>query len=189
MEFDPKVALASAMKTFWKHGYEATSTRDLMTAMGLSKSSLYQTFESKRQLYIQCLEFYCKSSVERQRRKLAGSNPGKQFLIDFFRGYLDTVFDEEMPKGCLLVNTACEFGGNDIELTSLVESKLENSRQMFQKAIEHAQSAGEIPEERNARDLSAFLMMNSFGLRAMGKLNIDRSVLEPIVDQVLAQLD
>lgn len=188
LEFDPEIALARAMETFWTKGYAATSTADLMAAMGISKSSLYQTFDSKRELFIRSLEYYCQHSIERQRRKLAGAEPGKQFLIELFRGFIDPN-REGVPKGCLLVNTACEFGGNDKELSSFIENRLEKSRQVFQQAIETAQAAGEIPGHKDARDLSGFLMVNSFGLRAMGKLNIDRSILEPVVDQVLSQLD
>ncbi|MCI0439370.1 MAG: TetR/AcrR family transcriptional regulator, partial [Chloroflexi bacterium] len=32
------------MHLFWSRGYEATSLRDLLQAMGLSKSSFYQAF-------------------------------------------------------------------------------------------------------------------------------------------------
>ena len=84
MEFDPEVALAKAMGVFWSQGYEATSTTDLMSAMGLSKSSLYQTFGSKRELFVRCLDHYSDNSSRRLREKLDDADSGKQFLIDFF---------------------------------------------------------------------------------------------------------
>ena len=187
MEFDPEVAIAQAMGVFWSQGYKATSTTDLMSAMDLSKSSLYQTFGSKRQLFLQCLEHYCQQSAERRRTILAGTKPGKQFLIDLFRRLINP--DRTKPPGCLLVNTACEFGGTDDELSSWVKSRLEGSRRLFQEAIERAQSAGEIPSDKDAQDLSEFLVMSVCGLRVMLKLNADHSALKPVVDQILAQLD
>ena len=50
LEFDPNAALEAAMHQFWSKGYEHTSLQDLVTAMNLSKSSLYQAFGSKQQL-------------------------------------------------------------------------------------------------------------------------------------------
>ena len=189
MEFDPDAALTKAMEVFWSQGYEGTSTANLMSAMGLSKSSLYQTFGSKRQLFIQCLEHYCQQSAERKRAKLAGAMPSKPFLIDLFRSLATTNKKGRTPKGCLLVNTACEFGDTDKELGSFVKSRLEKSRKMFQETIERAQRAGEIPCTKNAQHLSGLLMMSASGLQVMRKLNIDQSILESVVDQVLAQLD
>ena len=57
-EFDADGARDIAMQLFWSHGYDATSLSDLLLAMDLSKSSLYQTFESKLSLFELCLERY-----------------------------------------------------------------------------------------------------------------------------------
>ena len=46
-EFDANGARDIAMHLFWSQGYDATSLSDLLSAMGLSKSSFYQTFESE----------------------------------------------------------------------------------------------------------------------------------------------
>ena len=189
IEFDPETALDKAMILFWTQGYKTTSTTDLMNTMGLSKSSLYQSFGSKRELFIRCLNRYCQQSIEHQRSKLADVKPGKQYLIELFKNLININKNKDIPKGCMLVNTACEFGDIDKELSTFVESRLEMTRQMFQKVIEVGQSAGEIPNDKNAEHLSSLLVVSSFGLRVMAKLDIDRSVLEPIVDQILAQLD
>jgi TetR/AcrR family transcriptional repressor of nem operon len=50
-EFNVVVARDAAMQLFWTQGYEATSLNDLLSAMNLSKSSFYQTFESKHALF------------------------------------------------------------------------------------------------------------------------------------------
>ena len=43
-EFEPRQALEHAMGVFWTKGYEAASLADLIGAMGISKSSLYETY-------------------------------------------------------------------------------------------------------------------------------------------------
>ena len=49
-------ALEAAMQCFWRHGYEATSLRDLTGAMGLTAPSLYNSFGDKQQLFGRALE-------------------------------------------------------------------------------------------------------------------------------------
>ena len=50
-QFNEEQALEAAMEQFWAVGYEATSLQDLLRVMKLSKSSLYQTFGSKHDLF------------------------------------------------------------------------------------------------------------------------------------------
>ena len=71
----------------------------------------------------------------------------------------------------------------------MAESKLERIRQTHQDAIERAQAAGEIPADKDAQNLSEFLLMSLCGLRVMRKLGVDHSTLEGVVSQTLDRLD
>ncbi len=57
-EFSTDDALGQAMDVFWSKGYQATTLGDLTRAMGISKSSFYDTFGSKDALYLASLERY-----------------------------------------------------------------------------------------------------------------------------------
>ena len=57
-EFDELEALDQATKVFWTHGYNGTSLVDLTNAMGISKSSFYDTFGGKRDLYLKTLDYF-----------------------------------------------------------------------------------------------------------------------------------
>ena len=51
-EFDANDALEQAMQVFWDKGYQSTSLNALTRAMSISKSSFYEAFGSKHELYL-----------------------------------------------------------------------------------------------------------------------------------------
>ena len=57
-EFDEATALEAAMGCFWRHGYEATSMRELTASMGISGPSLYNAFGGKRAVFTAALARY-----------------------------------------------------------------------------------------------------------------------------------
>ncbi|WP_258571869.1 TetR/AcrR family transcriptional regulator [Actinomadura parmotrematis] len=46
------------MSAFWTAGYEATSTEDLCAVTGVGRSSLYNAFAGKRELFLRALRRY-----------------------------------------------------------------------------------------------------------------------------------
>jgi TetR/AcrR family transcriptional regulator, transcriptional repressor for nem operon len=51
-DFDEGEVLTRAMNLFWSRGYGATSMEDLVNALGISRSSLYDTYTDKHSLFI-----------------------------------------------------------------------------------------------------------------------------------------
>ncbi|MBT8130074.1 MAG: TetR/AcrR family transcriptional regulator, partial [Gammaproteobacteria bacterium] len=145
LEFDPNVALESAMHVFWRQGYEASSLQDLIGAMGLSKSSFYQAFEGKQALFKRCIQFYRQGLVDELQRKLNQTGSGKAFIQALFRDVANETTSPDGRRGCLLMNTASEFAQTDPEIAGLVSSSIQNLTQVFEKAIEQGQQQGDIP--------------------------------------------
>ncbi|MCP6423679.1 TetR/AcrR family transcriptional regulator, partial [Klebsiella pneumoniae] len=57
-EFETDEIADAAMQVFWRRGYAATSVQDLVDGTGLSRSSLYSTFQNKQGLYQKALQRY-----------------------------------------------------------------------------------------------------------------------------------
>ena len=57
-DFDENEVLTKAMHLFWSKGYNATSMEDLVSGLGISRSSLYDTYTDKHTLFIKALENY-----------------------------------------------------------------------------------------------------------------------------------
>ena len=64
-EFNADEALDRALHVFWTKGYAATSMQDLLDAMGLSKSSFYESFGSKHDAFMAALRRYGDREVAR----------------------------------------------------------------------------------------------------------------------------
>ncbi|MEL7378280.1 MAG: helix-turn-helix domain-containing protein, partial [Bacteroidota bacterium] len=62
--FNESEVLDKARDLFWERGYHATSISDLEKALGLSRSSLYNSFGGKRALYDLTLARYRDDSFD-----------------------------------------------------------------------------------------------------------------------------
>src|SRR5438874_6443287 len=111
--FSPEVAVQAARDEFWDHGYDGTSLADLERSMGISRSSLYATFGSKRALFVTAFERYIEDVltplVEAAEREPAGLDRIVSFFGDVRRTFLDR--PPTARRGCLLVNSMTELGG------------------------------------------------------------------------------
>ena len=56
--FNRDLVITQATEVFHDKGYNAASMQDLVDATGLNRSSIYNSFVSKLNLYIDCLEAY-----------------------------------------------------------------------------------------------------------------------------------
>jgi TetR/AcrR family transcriptional repressor of nem operon len=57
-DFDENEVLKKAVDIFWLKGYSATSMQDLVDGLGISRSSLYDTYGDKHTLFMKALESY-----------------------------------------------------------------------------------------------------------------------------------
>ncbi len=74
--FDYEEKLAVARELFWEKGYAATTLHNLVDALQLNRSSIYNTYGSKHALFIACLKSYTQLKLAEYRRAgQRGSSP------------------------------------------------------------------------------------------------------------------
>ena len=127
-EFDEQAAIAAATDRFWRFGYEATSIRDLSSAMGITGASLYNAFKSKRKLFSIALKQYKDQTVADRMARFESSLPPKQAIRAFFREIITRSCEDKSRKGCFLVNSALEVAPHDPAFGRIVEGILEDER-------------------------------------------------------------
>ena len=189
LEFDPDIALEAAMQLFWRKGYESSSLQDLLTAMGLSKSSFYQTFKSKHSLFRQAIAHYRTTLTDEMTTNLNESNSGKAFIEALFSHINSETVSPDERRGCLLMNTASEFAQTDPDIAALVTSSIDAITDVFELAVQQAQDQGDISTDKDARTLATYLVSSMSGLRNMVKAGADRETITRIATVTLAALD
>ncbi|MDQ1142393.1 TetR/AcrR family transcriptional regulator [Pedobacter agri] len=62
--FNEAEVLDRAMNLFWEKGYHATSAQDLVDGLGISRSSLYDTYGDKHSLFVMALKRYREERID-----------------------------------------------------------------------------------------------------------------------------
>ncbi|WP_063803612.1 TetR/AcrR family transcriptional regulator [Streptomyces silvensis] len=188
-QFDEDRVITAAMDTFWRHGYEGTSTRDLCESTGLGPSSLYNTFGGKRELYLRALERYYETVTAEQIALLNAPGSAKERLRAMMLHSLDSDLDAaEGRRGCFAMNAAVEVAALDPDVKRSVRRTFDRVEDELCAVVGAGQAAGEIAAGRDARALARLVQSTYYGLRVLSRVQDDRTVLLSTVDSTLAAL-
>jgi TetR/AcrR family transcriptional repressor of nem operon len=184
--FDRGVALRSATDAFWAKGYAATSTEDLLLAMGIGRQSLYDTFGDKRALYVEALEAYQRESTQGHLARLDRPHSPLLGIRDLLYGLI-AEDDARRAMGCMGVGSVAEFGDSDPQLCALREQSSTLLRKRLIGRLRDGQRDGEIATELDPSEAAAFIQLTMTGiqlaarggssikqLRTMARFAVDR---------------
>lgn len=177
------------MLLFWEKGYSETSVRDLVDATGVAHAGLYAAFEDKEGLYTATLARYQKLVSEVLYAKLSAPDAGLDAIREFF-GFVQTASKSAPFKnGCMMANTSVEFGDGNEQIRKLVLENLKKLTGAFRNALENAQSAGDLPIDRDVNHLAAGLAASFQGLSILARARAPQKIITGAVQAALAQLD
>ncbi|MFF0434051.1 TetR/AcrR family transcriptional regulator [Streptomyces sp. NPDC004327] len=190
--FDEERALDAAMRTFWEKGYEATSTQDLCEATGLGRSSIYNTFKSKHDLFERALAHYIETMTTTQLGVLEDT---RRSAADRIRTLFAMVVDGETEHrsggrslGCLTVNTTVELAARDSRAAEMLERDTARRLAVLRAVVEEGRRDGSITSRRDAGALARFINAAIGGMRISSQGGADRAALESIAEVTLDAL-
>jgi AcrR family transcriptional regulator len=109
--FDEDRLLTEAMHVFRRQGFAASSVRDLEAATRMTSGSLYNSYGDKRGLFDAASAHYNRAVLARRIEDHAPEGSGIAGLRRLFLSLLREPGGGSY--GCLITNSAVEFGGND----------------------------------------------------------------------------
>lgn len=188
LEFNPDEAIDRALEVFWSKGYEATSLSDLLAVMEIAKSSFYQAFGSKHELFEVCLVRFRERQVARMRAALDGAASARCFIRSMLAAIVADAASMETPKGCLIMNTATEFAGRDAAVARLVSHATSDFADVFAAAVRRAQHEGDISPEKDAEALARYIVSTISGLKTMVKAGFSPKAVDEVAEVAMGAL-
>ncbi len=181
--FDEDEVLDALVQLFWEQGFEAASMNEIVEAAGLNKSSLYNAFGSKDELFFTVLERYLD---HREAMLLASLGEGGLDALEGFFAMVRMELGSEVgAHGCLAVNATTELGLRDSRAAVLSERYRTTIRTGFRGPLERAAEAGEI-DPALVDAYAATLTSAMLGLSVTARGGASTAELNATVDSIEA---
>lgn len=186
--FDHDAVLDAAIEQFWSSSYRGSSTEDLCATANLSRSSLYNTFGSKRALYLEALLNYIAGKRRARGELLDRDLTGRELTHAIGAAVLDEQWTDPGRRACLALAACIEVGQQDPEITTVLETNAADFDAVLALAIRRGQQDGtirsDLPAEATARAVHAAFD----GLQVRSRVATDRASVEADLDAVIALL-
>jgi len=186
-EFDRDAAVQRAMSVFWRKGYAATSTDDLLRAMNIGRQSLYDTFGDKHRLYLEALERYQRERVAENIRRLRSTASPLAGIEALVIGII-AADKPTRERGCMGVGSISEFGNTDPDLVTLRAKSGGALHKALIEQLRHAQAANEIGANVDIERAALFVETTMFGLQVAAKAGASLQALRDTAAFAIANL-
>lgn len=180
-KFDKEKVLEAASSVFQNNGYNGASIDELLTATGLSRSSLYDTFTDKHNLYIQSLEFYKNKNSAQIKNINNNNNNGLEKIETLFNRVVSHLKNNPNDNGCLLVNAAAEMSKQCFKTAQVICNNKIEIQSIFNEWITDAQKEKLIPNDKAVESYSQFLYNALCGLRVLSQSGASEKELYNVV--------
>lgn len=156
--FDETDVLEKAADLFWKQGYEATSTEELLEAMGLNKGSLYNTFHSKKEVFNRSMKCFVDSYIKGFDQEMEASNEPLKVMKNSFLKVATTKDLQAHENGCFMGNAIAEFANIDPELEKVAVTATIRLEKLYLKYLKIAAQSGQLKSKEKPEVLARYLI-------------------------------
>ncbi|MTT32202.1 TetR family transcriptional regulator [Terrilactibacillus sp. BCM23-1] len=175
------------MYLFWDKGYEATHISDLIQTMEISRSTLYDSFGDKDQLFALVLENYKNRGLEK-KKLLFSKDSAKESLILYFYRHIEEVYSDRTPYSCMITNSSLLIGHIDPSIERTIINDFNELESMFKQVIQKGQKKHEISQEEDIQLIAYSLLSLNHSINLMSKFKKDKLLAFKLVDKTIASL-
>lgn len=182
--FDRDKVINDVMDLFWQKGYNGTSMQDLVDVTGLNRSSIYNTFGDKFNLFEEALKHYQQNQNDMLRSAFADAKSPKEAIISLFEGISEDI-KKGNHKGCFITSCTSELSAEQPAVKDFLVENKDRVVASFAALIEGAQQLGEISYSKDPKTLALYLFSSLQGLRVTSMLE---SNMEGVTEEIISNL-
>lgn len=186
--FNRNTVLQKATEVFHKKGYNGTSMQDLVDATDLNRSSIYNSFGSKLNMFLEVLSHYQSIYGNNFSQKLAQSYNATEAIEAIFDLYIHEIINDNDRKGCLVINCKSEMTNQEPLIKSFMEKNQDRMIAMLEDIVTKGQMEKIFNQNQAANQYALYLFSSIQGLRMTGILNKNENDLRNLTRTVLKVL-
>ncbi len=186
--FNRNTVLQKATEVFHKKGYNGTSMQDLVDATDLNRSSIYNSFGSKLNMFLEVLSHYQSIYGNNFSQKLAQSYNATEAIEAIFDLYIHEIINDNDRKGCLVINCKSEMTNQEPLIKSFMEKNQDRMIAMLEDIVTKGQMEKIFNQNQAASQYALYLFSSIQGLRMTGILNKNENDLRNLTRTVLKVL-
>ena len=175
-EFDRDEAITTVMNEIWEHGYEACSAKSISEKLGITRSSFYNAFGSREDLFGEILEIYNGPTSDQAWFPIDDTASVLKAITEGIRKVCKARINDDSARGCLVINSIAELVSRNEQLGPVVQDVFRNNIEYLEKVLSVAAERGEI-ENRDLRVKALALQNVLIGLNVMSKVIRDEDEL------------
>jgi TetR/AcrR family transcriptional regulator, transcriptional repressor for nem operon len=187
-QFDPDKAIDQAVRLFWAKGYSNASLRDLLKVMKIGEGSFYNSFKSKKNLYLLCLKRYHATVTARRFAAFNSAPSAKQAVRRYFAAILDDLDDPKVPNICLMAGSLSSDVLSARDLRDYVVAEMEALRQVLVRRLDGAKAGGELPARFDSKVVADVIITYLQGFFRVVRVLRKRAEMEQQIESLLLGL-
>jgi len=148
---------------FWAQSYHNVSINEIAQKTGLTRTSVYNSFKTKDELFIEALNCYCEKAPD---RILKNVNEG----------------------GCMIANCMSELIGGDGVVGDYINNMYVEYRKRLNGLVQQAIRQGELPESTEPEVAAHMILIFINGFSTFSKSILSEEKLKGIADGFMVSL-
>ncbi len=180
--------LDRAVIAFWARGYSGASLDNLTNSMGINRPSLYATFGSKHELFMEVIDRYAATLGCVPFSALKSGIAIRQAVADFFELSIRCATSRGKPRGCLIANVATIEAEKNAQVRDKLSAMFADTDRAITDYFEAAKDDGRLPGEHEPQALARMVSSVTHSVATRARAGASRKQLSVMVDDFMAVL-
>jgi len=186
--FDRDQLVEIVMNEFWDHGYKEVSMNQIAQRSGLTRTSLYNCFETKEALFLAALERYFLSAPDLLLDNLKeGESVADAFYGVFDKACHDRAKDKK-NRGCMAINCISEMIASNTPLGDHLLGLLEYRKALIRTLMVRAVAQKELAKDVDVDFLSDLMVTFMCGFSTFSKTGASKAKMITLCYGFLRQI-